>query len=156
MTPTLDHRTARTPATWSGKLVLARLVEAYAVLKRLPDRDRTRGLMSAWPATPVHEFADVVNWEDASARVWESWGRPSSASSLEVSRMEAALTWLGWLPEGERRCLQILALASATRRMKVRKVLKARGIPSSTFYTKCNQGAARIADRLNRDGIAVR
>lgn len=142
---------------WSSTRVRQRLVEAFRILKRLPDPHRVRRVSNGWPATPVHEFADVVFWEDASARVWESWGRPSSASSAEVSRMEQALSWLEWLPEGERRCLQVWAHCSTARRMKLRRVIHSRFQCSpQTFYKKCTLGANRIAAKLNHEGIPVR
>jgi len=141
--------------TPAPRLVQQRLREAFAVELRLPDSDRPRGLVSAWPAAPVHEFRDMVNWPDARERVWQSWARAKGVYPYEVSRMEEALGWLMLVGEGERRCLAVWALTAA-RRIPLRKVLRQRGWSRATFYRKLDCGAAQIAAILDQRGVAVR
>ena len=124
-----------TPAQWTPRLVQQRLREAFAVELRLPDSERPRGLTSVWPASPVHEFRDIVNWPDVRERVWQSWARAKGGIfPHEVSRTEEAQGWLVLL-EGERRCLAFWALAAA-RGIPMRKVLRQRGGSRSTFYRR--------------------
>ena len=69
--------------------------------------------------------------------------------------MEEALDWLRWLPIGERRCLASWALASA-KGLSVRRMLDKRHWSRSTFYRRVDQASARIAGRLNAQGVVVR
>jgi Domain of unknown function (DUF6362) len=138
-------------------LVQQRLREAFAVELRLPDSDRPRGLASVWPASPVHEFRDMVNWPDVRERVWQSWARAKGGVfPHEISRMEEAQGWLSLVEEGERRCLA----AWAARGIPVHKVLRQRGWAPTTFYRKLDarrtlppswpSAASRCADRVSR------
>ena len=77
-------------AQWTPQLVQQRLREAFAVEQRLPDGTRPRGLVSAWPAAPVHSFPEMLHWTDARERVWQSWARAKGVYPYEVSRMEEA------------------------------------------------------------------
>ena len=84
-----------TPAQWTPRLVQQRLREAFAVELRLPGSARPRGLASVWPASPAHEFRDMVNWPDVRERVWQSWApRQGRRFPHEISRMEEAQGWL--------------------------------------------------------------
>ena len=152
---TLDQqRTARPPTDWNGELVRERLVEAFRIEKRMPGQ-RFFKTASSWPATPLHDFCDVLHWDDARERVWQNWERASGVFSYEVSKMEQAFSWLLWLPDGERRCLAAWSAASA-RNLSVRAMLEKRHWSRTTFYRRLDQAAQRIADRLNRQGVAVR
>jgi hypothetical protein len=153
----VQHTTPSSPATWSAEIVRERLVEAFAIDRRMPGERRYGRMASAWPASPLHSFADQIHWgdDDARKRVWESWERGSGASAVEVSRMEQALGWLGWVPMTERRCLESWALATATNR-SVSALLAKRGLARSTFYRHRDHAAQRIADRLNKTGVDVR
>jgi hypothetical protein len=142
-------------AQWTPRLVQQRLREACTVELRLPDKDRPRGLASAWPAATLYEFHDILHWDDARERVWRSWSRAKGAYPFEVSRMEEALGWLSLVEEGERRVLSVWALTAA-RRIPLRKVLRQRGWAPTTFYRKLDGGAARIASTLDARGVAVR
>jgi hypothetical protein len=68
---------------WTPSLVEERLVEAAAVLKRLP-QPRRQGYFNTWPDY-FHEFSDLVGQEPQPMRIV-----PSPAA---ISRMEEALTW---------------------------------------------------------------
>jgi len=78
------HRNISPEPVWTPKLVEARLAEAAAVLKRLPDA-RVRGYFNTWP-NYSHEFADLVG---ESPR--ETTLPPPSSSA--ISRMEETLGW---------------------------------------------------------------
>jgi hypothetical protein len=103
-----------TPAQWTPRLVQQRLREAFAVEQRLPDSGRPRGLVSFWPAAPLHSFTEMLHWTDARERVWQSWAQSKGGvHPFEISRMEEAQGWLLLVEEGERRCLGVWALAAA-------------------------------------------
>jgi hypothetical protein len=130
------------------------MLEACDINRRLPGEFFTR-IATAWPATPIHEFVDKVYWDDARQRVWDDWARAKYAYPYEVSRMEEALDWLQYLPEGERRCLWAWAAAAVSGK-PMRKVLRKHGWTASTFYRQVRNGLARIAKRLNQQGVQVR
>ena len=122
-----DQPAAMTQAQWTPRLVQQRLREAFAVEQRLPDSGRPRGLVSFWPAAPVHTFTEMLHWTDARERVWQSWAQSKGGVfPHEISRMEEAQGWLLLVEEGERRCLGVWALAAA-RGIPVCKVLRRRG-----------------------------
>jgi hypothetical protein len=154
--PALDQpHTAATSAIWSAKLVQGRLVEAFTIERRMPGQRFTTIANYSWPVTPLHEFTDVLHWDDARERVWQSWAKAKGAHPYEVTRMEEAIDWLRLLPDGERRCLAAWALASACG-MSLRTILAKRKWSRTTFYRKVDQASCRIADRLNAQGVVVR
>ena len=73
---------------WTPAMVEERLIEAAAVLRRLP-RERGQGYFSTWPQTFV-EFSDLVGQTPEPMRL-----PPPSAAA--ISRMDSALPWLLWL-----------------------------------------------------------
>jgi hypothetical protein len=73
---------------WTVEIVEARLVEAAAVIRRLPPV-RVPGYFNTWPSMVV-EFADRVGQKPQPMRL----PPPSPAA---ISRMEEALGWLPWL-----------------------------------------------------------
>lgn len=153
--PLDEQRTMKPAATWSADQVRARLVEAFAIERRMPGQGLRR-LASAWPAAPLHEFRDLVGWDDARERVLDTWSKSKGVYSWEVTRMEEAIEWFRWLPEGERRCLMAWA-AAKVRGIPIRKVLRKHGgWTHATFYRRRDQGSERIANRLNERGVAVR
>jgi hypothetical protein len=151
--PNLD--TARSqPAIWTADHVRQRLVEAFVTERRMPGQYFTK-IASAWPATPLHTFTDMLHWDDARERVWQSWERAKGAMPDEVSRMEEAMDWLLWLPTDERQCLEDWCKCEAFD-VLVSKVIRKHGFKKTTFYRKRDDGSNRIADRLNRQGVVVR
>lgn len=74
-----------TDPIWTPKLVEARLAEAAAVLRRLPE-PRRQGFFNTWPRYS-YEFADLVEQEP---RRQTSLPPPSPAA---ISRMEETLGW---------------------------------------------------------------
>lgn len=153
-----QQRTTRPPTQWSGDLVRQRLVEAFATERRMPS-ERFRTVASTWPGTPMHSFADVVGWDNphdgASDRVLQSWAHAKGVYSWEVSRMDEAIDWLRWLDVLGRRQLAAWAAAKA-RGIPIRKVLRREGWAPRTFYRAIDNAAAKIADRLNKQGVQVR
>lgn len=73
---------------WTPEMVEERLVEAAAVLKRLPAQ-RGQGYFSTWPQMFV-EFSDLVGQTPEPMRL-----PPPSAAAID--RMEQALQWFAWL-----------------------------------------------------------
>jgi hypothetical protein len=73
-----------TDIRWTPSLVEERLVEAAAILRRLPEQ-RIRGHFNTWPKT-VYEISDLVGQE--MPRLKRSWPAPDA-----ISRMEETLSW---------------------------------------------------------------
>lgn len=73
---------------WTPEMVEQRLVEAAAVLRRLP-AVRVGGYFSTWPKMKV-EFSDLVGQTPEPMRL-----PPPPAA--DISRMEETLPWLQWL-----------------------------------------------------------
>jgi hypothetical protein len=69
---------------WTPSLVEERLVEAAAILRRLPEQ-RIRGYFNTWP-TMNYEFSDLIGQE--MPRPKGPWPAPDA-----ISRMEETLTW---------------------------------------------------------------
>jgi hypothetical protein len=153
---TLDQRCqSQSPSTWTGDRVRARLVEAFVIERRMPG-DRFVAIASAWPASPVSSFADYVGWgPDARERVWEAWERAKGVLPYEITRWEETVGWLQYLPPGERTCLSTWALSEA-RGLNISAIIEKRRWSRTVFYRKRNAGAARIAERLNAQGVVVR
>jgi Domain of unknown function (DUF6362) len=151
--PSLEPARSQT-TLWTAGRVRQRMLEACSIERRLPGEFFTR-IATAWPATPIHEFADKVHWDDARQRVWDGWERAKYAWPYEISRMEETIGWLLYLPEAERKCLWAWAAAAAGGK-PIRKVLRKHGWTITTFYRHRNNGLARIAKRLNQQGVQVR
>jgi len=159
MAPTALDRplTAWRGTTWSIELVKARLVEAFEVEFKLPGIRGNRASGNAWPVM-AREFEDLIGWSDeARQAVWEDWERAKGAFPYEVTRYEEVVGWMPILADhpGEQRCLVVWAKLEA-KRMSIRKALRKKGWPRSTFDRRREAGASRIADHLNSHGVAVR
>ena len=75
-------------AEWTPEIVEERLIEAAAVLKRLPAQ-RGQGYFSTWPQMFI-EFSDLVGQTPEPMRL-----PPPSAAAID--RMEQSLQWFAWL-----------------------------------------------------------
>lgn len=75
-------------ADWTPEIVEERLIEAAAVLRRLPAQ-RGQGYFSTWPQMFV-EFSDLVGQTPEPMRL-----PPPSAAAID--RMEQVLQWFAWL-----------------------------------------------------------
>ena len=158
MTALDQQRTCRPPTQWTGELVKSRLVEAFRTERQMPEQ-RFLTIASAWPATPMHSFTDMLHWNNdrdgARDRVWKDWARPKNVFSWQVSRMDEAIDWLCWLDVGERRCLAAWSVGKANRKTE-RAIIKAGGWAPTSFYRAVKKAADRIAERLNQQRVAVR
>jgi hypothetical protein len=153
--PSLDQpSTARPAPAWTGETVRQRLVEAFAIERRMP-RERFASIASTWPATPLHDFRDMLHWSDHRERVWDDWARAKGVFAWEITRMDEAIEWLRWLDVAERRCLAAWATGKA-RGLNVRAIIRSRGWKPRSFYRAVDNAAERIAERLNKQGVQVR
>jgi hypothetical protein len=151
--PSID--TARPqPSPWTADRVRQRLVEAFVTERRLPGQHFTK-IVSAWPATPLHSFTDMLHWDDARQRVWDRWEKAKGAYPIEVSMMEESFDWLRWLPKDERQCLEDWCKCEAFD-IPVSKAMRYHGYKKTTFYRKRDDASDRIAYRLNTQGVVVR
>jgi hypothetical protein len=135
------------------------MLEAFTIQQKLPqDRHFVKKVTTAWPAQPLTEFHEMVGWDEGETRrrVWDGFANAKGAFSYEISRMEEAQDWLRFVPEGERRCLLAWAIGTV-KAISIKKILRKHGgWTKTTFYRAINSGAARIAERLNREGVQVR
>jgi hypothetical protein len=74
--------------SWTIKMVEERLIEAAAVMRRLPSV-RVPGYFNTWPKMVV-EFADRVGQQPEPLRL-------PPPSPTAITRMEETLLWLRWL-----------------------------------------------------------
>jgi hypothetical protein len=122
-------------AEWTREDVEARLVEAAAVLKTLPEV-KVQGYFNLWPRI-VHEFADLVGQEPPRMK------RPPP-SPRAIDRMEAVLPWLAWLePEVGK---LVWARAEGT---PWKAICWRFGIARATAHRRWEYGLSVIAWRLN-------
>ena len=156
----LDPAPSAPPATWTAAHVKDRLRDACAIERRQPEPrlPRPRAVRSTWP-TAYREFSDLVGWaSEAREAELAAWARSrGGVFGYEISLMEEAFGWLALLARHpvERQCLEAWARAGSSR-VKLRKVMRHMSIPKTTFYRRVEDGAGRIADHLNRHGVAVR
>lgn len=152
----IDASRAVVPAAWSAEWVQQRLIEAYAVERRLPHPRRRLLIVSAWPPMAT-EFADIVGRADYREERFRAWEHVQvGVSAQDISRMEQAHDWMTILkpyPE-ERLCLAQWAAAMAYRR-SLRRMLERRQWSRSTFYRYVTAGAHVIALELTRQGPPV-
>lgn len=80
------------PPQWTADWVAARLVEAYAVLARLPMRTRPAEFGTIWPAYPYERADEWERWRSGSASADFQRG-PRGAALDEITRMEQAIHW---------------------------------------------------------------
>jgi hypothetical protein len=149
------------PPYWTGGWVGKRMIEAFRILRQMPEGERPDwSKRSMWPAFQ-HEFADAVHQgDDWRKRIVSALERPRlGADSVEVSRMEEAIEWpmdyLRYHP-GEARCLMLWSLATASPRLIIAKELRRRGWKRSTFEKRRRDGAERIARGLIAMNVPVR
>lgn len=145
------------PPQWSAAWVQRRLLEAYAVERRLPEKRRRLLIASAWPSTAV-EFSDLIGRADeARQQVFQAWEYVKiGVSARDIARMEAAQDWLALLAPypTERLCLMQWAAASVYRR-SLRRLLLQRQWSRTTFNRYVTTGAYIIALELQRQGQPV-
>ena len=143
------------PSTWNAAWVKHRLVEAFTIERRIPDkRVGPAMLRNTWRIDTTDAFADRVAQGEAPREVvWEKWARAGGATLVEISRMEEALGWPGAiLVNGsdrhavEARCLLAWAFHAAYQKLSLRRIPRQkRGWSRSTFYRAVDSGSTRIA-----------
>ena len=149
------------PRAWTGDWVKLRMVEAFTIERRIPDKRVGPAMVrNTWKLDTTDTFAERVGQgELARENVWEAWARAGGALPHEVSRMEEALSWPGTIlanghaTEGK----VLLAWAFCVAYGKpLRRMTNQRGWSRTTFYKAVDSGSARIADYLNARAVAVR
>ena len=159
-----DTGELKCPCTWTAEWVKHRMVEAFTIERRIPDkRVGPAMLRNTWKVDTTDTFAELVGQGEAPREaVWEKWARAGGATSAEVSRMEEALGWPGAIlangsdrHAAEARCLLAWAFHVAYGK-PLRRLMQRRGWSRSTFYRAVESGSARIADHLNVRAVAVR
>jgi hypothetical protein len=120
---------------WTVKLVEERLIEAAAVMRRLPSV-RVPGYFNTWPKMVV-EFADRVGQQPEPMRL-------PPPSPTAISRMEDALGWLRWLEAEDAK----LVWARADR-TPWKAICWQFGIARATANRRWQYGLSVIAWRLN-------
>ena len=150
------------PRAWNADWVKHRMVEAFTIERRIPDKRVGPAIVKgAWAQIDTTDtFADrVYQGELARENVWEAWARAGGALPHEVSRMEEALCWPGQVlsnghaTEGK----VLLAWAFCIGYGKpLRRMLHQRGWSRTTFYKAVDSGSAQIAVYLNQRSVAVR
>ncbi len=132
-----------TDSYWTETAVKARLEEAAETLKalRLGARD--------WPSRLAARWPDVVR------STWDAYGytavrmRPPVPSPQRISRADAAVQWLLWVSDEERRILW-----GRASRIPWRRLEDLDGRSHTTLRKIQAGGLARIARRLNAEGAA--
>jgi hypothetical protein len=121
--------------SWTVEMVEERLIEAAAVMRRLPSV-RVPGYFNTWPKMVV-EFADRVGQQPKPLRL-----PPPSPSA--ITRMEEALLWLRWLEVEDSK----LVWAPADR-TPWKAICWQFGVARATANRRYQYGLSAIAWRLN-------
>ena len=150
------------PRTWTAEWVKHRMVEAFTIERRIPDKRVGPAIVKgAWATIDTTDsFSDrVYQGELARENVWEAWARAGGALPHEVSRMEEALSWPGQvLSNGhatEGKVLLTWSFCIAYGR-PLSRMMRQRGWSRTTFYKAVDTGSGRIADHLNKRAVMVR
>lgn len=106
------------PPRYTFELVQERLVEAWRMLMRMPDREKgwlSSGTMSLWRMV-TRDLTEAAADETPIAR--------TSLTSREVDRMNETLAWLDHVDEGDRKLvgLAIRELANGASRVRWREL----------------------------------
>ena len=133
---------------WTFDAVQERLVEAWAFLTRLPDREAGwLRVQATWPDVRRHHAFGDYGDMDVDARP-----RLPGLSSGEVGRMEEALSWLQHVPERDRKLVG-LALAQLQRIARPEWVWIARRLGSvaepDAYRMRYGRAITRICRALN-------
>jgi len=127
---------------WTPAMVDERLVEAAAVLRRLP-MPRARGYFNVWPRMVV-EFSDLTGQTPEPMRL-----PPPSAAA--ISRMEAALPWLTWLEPDDARLVWLRAEGTPWKPICWRF-----GISRATACRRWEYGLSVITWKLNGQQVPAK
>lgn len=120
---------------WTPEMVEERLVEAAAVLRRLPPV-RASGFFNTWPKMMV-EFSDLVGQTPEPMRL-----PPPSAAA--ISRMEETLGWSAWLEPDDAKLVWKRA-----ERLPWKAICYQLGIARATAHRRLEYALCLIALKLN-------
>ena len=120
---------------WTPEMVVGRLVEAAAVLKRLPPV-RVGGYFSTWPRMKV-EFSNLVGPMPKEMRL-----PPPSAAA--ITRMEETLGWAVWLEPIDSKIVWMRA-----RGTRWTEICSAVGLARAAAHEHWLYALCLIASRLN-------
>ena len=159
----LDHRPPPEyiPPIWIGPHVGYRLIEGLRVLMRMPPVRGPQAFGNSWP-THGYDWADLLAQQEADEeekrqnqsaqnRVW------ILPSSIEISRMEAAIGWPAhYLLELSQllRTVQVVALVRA-RHGDLRRAARRLELPERLTRRWNHDGLDAIAAGLRRDNVPV-
>lgn len=120
---------------WTPEMVEERLVEAAAVLRRLPPV-RASGFFNTWPKMMV-EFSDLVGQTPEPMRL-----PPPSAAA--ISRMEETLGWSAWLEPDDAKLVWKRA-----ERLPWKAICYQLGMARATAHRRLEYALCLIALKLN-------
>ncbi len=126
------------PAIWTGELVRARLAEAMAVLRRLPDdaASRPSSQLARWPDI-VHDLAEAYGYGRT-----RPVDRPTAA---EIGRLDQTLPWLFLISSGQQR----LAVIGVAMGLNLRVIARTFGCSHETVRQRERAGIAALVRALN-------
>ena len=139
------------PETWTPDHVARRLIEAFAIDRRLPRIERPKSTGSVHPQMS-YTAEEMEEWEKIDIDP-----RRFAPRRDEIVAMERAFGWLLWLPDGYMPAMRAWALW----RLKVERQaekkpdeqqkipLFCRGISRSTLFARRSEGLKIISDTLN-------
>ncbi|MGE0854123.1 MAG: DUF6362 family protein [Hyphomicrobiaceae bacterium] len=127
---------------WTPEKVEERMVEAVAVLRRLPPV-RVGGYFSTWPKMMV-EFSDLVGQTPEPMKL----PPPSPAA---ISRMEATLEWMKWLEPADSKLVWMRA-----ERHQWKAICWRFGLSRATANRKFDYALSLITWRLNGRRVPTR
>jgi hypothetical protein len=130
------------------EMVEERLVEAWGLMMRLPDRERGwQRLAAAWPDVRRHNsFGDYGDMEP------DARPKQPGLRSVEVDRMEEALGWVDWVPPQHRTLIGVVLaqLQRADRPEWEWIAARIEGRPEpDACRMRYNRSITRICERLN-------
>lgn len=134
------------PARWTADHVGARLIEAHAVLRRLPDRIYPAKFGAAWPAYQ-HEGGELAVQAGAGTLEIGRNRIAIGASAGEIANMNEAFGWLMTILRGEDRW----SLARLNGWAEDANTYDAEKVPLI-----CRPMLAKIAAALNKANVVVR
>lgn len=126
------------PAVWTAELVRARLAEAMAVLRRLPDdaASRPSTQLARWPDI-VHDLAEAYGYGRT-----RPVDRPTPA---EIGRLDQTLPWLFLIANGQQR----LAVIGVAMGLNLRVIARTFGCSHETVRQRERTGIAALVGALN-------
>ena len=156
-----DEATTRPPERWTPEHVALRLVEAFRTLDRMPRVKGPRQAGNHWPQHRLEWADQLAQAELPAAERRERADRQHLLAlrpdGVAITRMDTALEWLRDLraiDSGLALVTSFWALRAARRR-SVRALCREKGWVPATFYKLRGRALARLADELNRRGVAV-